>query len=172
VAALSVGRRRLPGTSLRVAVLSAALFIAHEPDAVGKTIRWAIPGSRLLIAPAVPGERLAPVARDQISARESGSPPGVWASGCRHLGLSIRRLVARFGGRGRLQSSQRANCEPRTANSDLRTANSELRTANRSFHQISFSPRNLCRTTFVNVALLICRGTFTLPRPSPSATSV
>jgi hypothetical protein len=129
VAALSVGRRRLPGTSLRVAVLSAALFIAHEPDAVGKTIRWAIPGSRLLIAPAVPGERLAPVARDQISARESGSPPGVWASGCRHLGLSIRRLVARFGGRGRLQSSQRANCEPRTANSDLRTANCELRTA-------------------------------------------
>jgi hypothetical protein len=55
--------RRLPGTSRGVAVLWAGLYPPHGIDALGKTLRWVIPGSRLL-----PTHRAAML--------QSGSPPG------------------------------------------------------------------------------------------------
>ena len=48
IAALSVGSRRLPGTPLGVAVLSAILSTPHGADAMGNTLRWVLRGSRLL----------------------------------------------------------------------------------------------------------------------------
>jgi hypothetical protein len=55
MAALSVSSRRLPGMSRRVAMLWAVVFpqqkrcIPEQNGAMGKTLRWVIPGSRLLL---------------------------------------------------------------------------------------------------------------------------
>ncbi len=76
MAALSVGSRRLPGTSQGPAVLSHVVSLPHGTDAMGKHRAGLFPGAACCDI-LWPDSALVRMSRGRLVTRQSGSPPDV-----------------------------------------------------------------------------------------------
>jgi hypothetical protein len=152
VAALSSGSGRLPRTSQRVAALSAGVYSTQISEHVGRNACWA--------------KRHAVRFREELPQRNVLSVASMqWKLRLRPIKLLH---VETFAGAARCQPIELPHCKAAPLQAPVAP---RYRRVNRSIiccynddceghlhatpHQISFSPRNRCRTTFVNVPLLI-----------------